>query len=107
MADKMNLWSDLENLPGGGYTTDEYITWTLLHYFPGPTTAIQMYRANFGEQMKQHVAEPAAKLLARNRVDNPVGVSHFPKEVCQVLLFIALVLIVVMKSKSRKSGNRS
>ncbi|EHA45862.1 epoxide hydrolase domain-containing protein [Pyricularia oryzae 70-15] len=81
MADKMNLWSDLENLPGGGYTTDEYITWTLLHYFPGPTTAIQMYRANFGEQMKQHVAEPAAKLLARNRVDNPVGVSHFPKEI--------------------------
>ncbi|TLD22291.1 hypothetical protein PspLS_08212 [Pyricularia sp. CBS 133598] len=81
MADKMNLWSDLENLPGGGYTADEYITWTLLHYFPGPTTAMQMYRANFSEQMHENVTESVAKLLASNRVENPVGVSHFPKEI--------------------------
>ncbi|TLS21699.1 uncharacterized protein PpBr36_09479 [Pyricularia pennisetigena] len=81
MADKMNVWSDLEKLPGGGYTADEYITWTLLHYFPGPTTAMQMYRANFSEQMQTTMTEPLTKMFAANRVDIPVGVSQFPKEI--------------------------
>ncbi|KAI6362780.1 hypothetical protein MCOR25_006103 [Pyricularia grisea] len=81
IADKMNIWSDLENLPGGGYTADEYITWTLMHYFPGPTTAMQMYRANFSEEMQTTLTEPVAKLLATNRVENPVGVTVFAKEI--------------------------
>ncbi|KAL8391001.1 hypothetical protein RB595_009857 [Gaeumannomyces hyphopodioides] len=53
MMDKLLLWSDRRSKK---WTADEFITWTLLHYFPGPTTGMQMYR-------------------------EPTGVSHFPDEI--------------------------
>ena len=69
MADKLFLWSD--NYP---WTPTELITWTLMHYFPGPTTGLNIYHEN-----------PASALLYTNcaatgYVEVPTGVSAFPKE---------------------------
>lgn len=41
MMDKLYTWSD--DYP---WSPTELITWTLLHYFPGPTTPFHMYREN-------------------------------------------------------------
>jgi hypothetical protein len=68
MADKLFVWSD--SYP---WTPTELITWTLLHYFPGPTTAMQMYYEN-------NPTEMAKGLQANNYVKCPTGVSAFPKE---------------------------
>lgn len=71
MADKLFLWSD--NYP---WTATEIITWTLLHYFPGPTTSLVMYRENPGEDELSH--------FANYRVKVPSSVSAFPKELIMV-----------------------
>lgn len=68
MADKVLIWSD--SYP---WTPTELITWTLLHYFPGPTTGFQMYKEN-------NPAEMAIGLQAHEYCKAPTGVSAFPKE---------------------------
>jgi pimeloyl-ACP methyl ester carboxylesterase len=68
MADKVFIWTD--SYP---WTPTELITWTLLHYFPGPTTGFQMYREN-----NPAVAGPSLQM--KSFVKQPTGVSVFPKE---------------------------
>ncbi|KAK5234248.1 glycosylphosphatidylinositol anchor biosynthesis [Exophiala xenobiotica] len=68
MADKVFVWSDAYP-----WTPTELITWTLLHYFPGPTTGFQMYKEN-------DPAEMAVALQGNTYVKVPTGVSAFPKE---------------------------
>lgn len=68
MADKLFTWSD--SYP---WSPTELITWTLLHYFPGPTTAFHMYRENGPEDVL--LGEDGSKL-----VQVPTGVSAFGKE---------------------------
>ncbi|KAK5042320.1 hypothetical protein LTR13_002126 [Exophiala sideris] len=70
MADKLFMWAD--EYP---WTHTELITWTLLHYFPGPTTAFQMYFEN----------NPAGLMDPESWVRTtylkaPTGYSAFPKE---------------------------
>ncbi|KAI4275364.1 MAG: hypothetical protein L6R38_005885 [Xanthoria sp. 2 TBL-2021] len=64
MMDKLFTWSD--NYP---WTASELITWTLLHYFPGPTTPFHMYREN-DASMKQETPYEST----------PTGVSAFAGE---------------------------
>lgn len=75
MVDKLRQWTDFYP-----WTKDEIITWTLLHYFPGPTTAFQMYRENLP------MFEAGEKLqgLEDRSVTVPTWVSAFPKEVFMV-----------------------
>lgn len=68
MMDKLLLWSGRDKK----WTADELITWTLLHYFPGPSTGMQMYRENM---------KPSVQALTAGYIEQPVGVSHFPDEV--------------------------
>lgn len=68
MADKLHVWSD--KYP---WTPTELITWTLLHYFPGPTTGFTMYKEN-------DLEEESNGFQATNYVKTPTGVSAFPKE---------------------------
>lgn len=65
MADKLFTWSD-----GYPWSSTELITWTLLHYFPGPTTGFQIYRENGAPE----------ETNASNFVKVPTGVSAFAKE---------------------------
>ncbi|ORY70386.1 Alpha/Beta hydrolase protein [Pseudomassariella vexata] len=55
------------------------ITWTLLHYFPGPTTGFQMYRENFTP-----VSDFMRDALGGSFLKSPVGMSAFPKEIRMV-----------------------
>ncbi|KAL8948923.1 MAG: hypothetical protein Q9222_004927 [Ikaeria aurantiellina] len=64
MMDKLYTWSD--NYP---WSPGEIITWTLLHYFPGPTTGFRMYREN-GAEEKEHIQYE----------NTPTGVSAFAGE---------------------------
>ncbi|KAL8834903.1 MAG: hypothetical protein Q9170_003545 [Blastenia crenularia] len=64
MMDKLFTWSD--NYP---WSPTELITWTLLHYFPGPTTALHMYRENDASERKEVPYE-----------STPTGVSAFAGE---------------------------
>lgn len=64
MMDKLYTWSD--NYP---WSAQELITWTLLHYFPGPTTGFHMYRENGAEQSENIPFE-----------STPTGVSAFAGE---------------------------
>ena len=68
MSDKLFLWSD--DYP---WTPTEIITWTLMHYFPGPTTGLVMYRENPPQEELDH--------FAKYYVKAPTGVSAFPKEI--------------------------
>lgn len=68
MADKLMTWSD--SYP---WSPTELVTWTLLHYFPGPTTAFQIYRENSATEM---VSGPKANEYLKV----PTGVSVFAKE---------------------------
>lgn len=68
MADKLHVWTD--KYP---WTPTELITWTLLHYFPGPTTGFTMYKEN-------NLEEQSNGFQATNYVKTPTGVSAFPKE---------------------------
>ncbi|KAI9747947.1 MAG: hypothetical protein M1835_001929 [Candelina submexicana] len=68
MCDKLFTWSDAYP-----WTPTELITFTLLHYFPGPTTSMQMYFENDSESLL--FGESASKY-----VEQPVGVSAFAKE---------------------------
>lgn len=68
MADKLFTWSD--SYP---WSQADLITWTLLHYFPGPTTAFHMYRENTPEYVLY--GEDGSKL-----VQVPTGVSAFGRE---------------------------
>lgn len=72
MADKLILWSD-DYL----WTNDEIITWTLLHYFPGPMTAFQMYREN----LPIFEAGELPPNITSKYVRVPTGVSAFAKDV--------------------------
>jgi hypothetical protein len=74
MADKLRMWSDDYR-----WTTDEIITWTLLHYFPGPTTAFQMYFENLSLAASGETPPGTEKY-----VSIPTGVSAFAKEVFMV-----------------------
>ena len=65
MADKLYVWSD--SYP---WTPTELITWTLLHYFPGPTTAFTMSKENNVEE----------QIRTQNYIAVATGVSAFPKE---------------------------
>ncbi|KAL9103888.1 MAG: hypothetical protein Q9163_001125 [Psora crenata] len=73
MADKLLLWSD--QYP---WTPTELITWTLMHYFPGPTTGFIMYHENPLEDILHK------GVGARNFVTVPTGLSVFPKELSVV-----------------------
>lgn len=68
MADKLFTWSD--SYP---WSPAELITWTLLHYFPGPTGGFQIYRENSATEMIS--GADADKFL-----DTSTGVSAFAKE---------------------------
>lgn len=71
MADKLLIWSDPK---AKTWAPDELITWTLLHYFPGPTTGMVAYRENDFAWMSDFISskEPGCKV--------PYGVSQFPEE---------------------------
>lgn len=64
MMDKLFTWSD--NYP---WSPLEMITWTLLHYFPGPTTPFHMYRENNASKLHNIPYETI-----------PTGVSAFAGE---------------------------
>ena len=64
MMDKLFTWSD--DYP---WSPSELITWTLLHYFPGPTTAFHMYRENDASERRDIPYERT-----------PTGVSAFGGE---------------------------
>ena len=68
MADKLFTWSD--DYP---WSPTELITWTLLHYFPGPTRALQIYRENSATEMMG--GEEKESFL-----ETKMGVSAFAKE---------------------------
>ncbi|KAL8290824.1 hypothetical protein RB597_008871 [Gaeumannomyces tritici] len=72
MADKVLIWSDPK---AKAWTPDELITWTLLHYFPGPTTGMVTYRENDFAWVLELLSseEPGCKV--------PLGLSQFPEEV--------------------------
>lgn len=70
MSDKLIAWTD--EYP---WTPAERITWTLLHYFPGPTTGFNMYRENINYFMKQ------VELPQGDYVKVPYGFSAFAKEI--------------------------
>lgn len=68
MTDKLFTWSDAYP-----WSPTELITWTLLHYFPGPTGGFQIYRENSATEMIS--GADADKVL-----EIPTGVSAFAKE---------------------------
>ena len=68
IADKLFTWSD--SYP---WSSAELITWTLLHYFPGPTGSLQIYRENSATEM---ISGPDADKFLKT----PTGVSAFAKE---------------------------
>ena len=68
MADKLFTWSD--SYP---WSSTELITWTLLHYFPGPTNALPIYRENSATEM---VSGPKSSAY----LSVPTYVSAFAKE---------------------------
>lgn len=68
LLDKLILWTD--SYP---WTFDEIITWTLLHYFPGPTTSMLMYHENPREFFEE-------EWFSKGVIKVPFGVSVFPKE---------------------------
>lgn len=72
LSDKLLSWSDAY-----AWTPTELITFTLLHYFPGPTTGMQMNYENGPESL--FMGESAKAYVQR-----PVGVSAFAKEVAVV-----------------------
>ncbi|GME44624.1 hypothetical protein PV05_09224 [Neofusicoccum parvum] len=84
MADKLLAWSD-----SYAWTPTEIITWTLLHYFPGPTAALQMYRENMPPEL-----QIPPEQLQGNFVAAPTGVSAFAKE-----------LVMVPRSWAEKENN--
>jgi hypothetical protein len=67
--DKLRLWSD--NYP---WTPTELITWTLMHYWPGPTPGYVIYTEN----------NPPAMMIPGSWADTylkmPCGFSAFPQE---------------------------
>jgi len=67
-ADKLHTWSDAYP-----WSQTELITWTLLHYLPGPTTAFQIYRENSATEM-------VSGARAGEYLRVPTGVSAFAKE---------------------------
>lgn len=81
MADKLLLWTD--DYP---WTPTEMITWTLMHYFPGPTTGFNMYHENAPPEIIAKIAATYVKV--------PSGASAFPKE-----------LGIMPRSWAEKSGN--
>jgi hypothetical protein len=73
MIDKLYLWSD--SYP---WTPTDLITWTLLHYFPGPTTGFIMYHEN---HLPASMVEGS---WAQEYLRVPFGCSAFPKEISMV-----------------------
>ena len=71
MADKLVLWSD--EYP---WTPTEIVTWTILHYLNGPTSALHTYREIPPKVELDHFAE--------QYVDVPSGASAFPQELMMV-----------------------
>jgi hypothetical protein len=68
MYDKLVVWTD--EYP---WTPREIITWTLMHYFPGPTTSFMMYHENTYESLM-------SSTFFNQKITVPYGVSAFPKE---------------------------
>ena len=73
MYDKLVMWSD--DYP---WTPKEIITWTLLHYFPGPSTAFMMYMEN---RYPSTVVEGS---WGQEHIKCPCGFSAFPKELAMM-----------------------
>ena len=73
MYDKLDLWTD-----GYPWTSKEVITWTLLHYFPGPTTGFMMYFEN-----SSHNSE-MVQSWRDSHINVPTGCSSFPKELAMM-----------------------
>ncbi|KAK5048687.1 hypothetical protein LTR84_005778 [Exophiala bonariae] len=71
MADKLFLWAEDYD-----WTYTEIITWTLLHYFPGPTTGMQWYADHPNFEMLDKDA-----WLRKTYLEVPTGFSAFPKEI--------------------------
>jgi hypothetical protein len=69
MVDKLFSWSD--EYP---WTPTEIIAWTLLHWFPGPTTGFLMYFENNPSELMK----PSSEVLGY--LETPTGYSAFPKE---------------------------
>ena len=67
MADKLFTWSD--SYP---WSPTEFITWTLLHYFPGPTGGFYIYRENSATELMS--GADADKFW-----ETPTAVSAFAK----------------------------
>lgn len=100
MADKLLQWSDAYP-----WTRDEIITWTLLHYFPGPTTAFQMYRENIPLFLGgKKLPTPGAVEGRRTFVEVPTGVSAFAKEVYMVPRSWAEKSFNVLEWKEQRRG---
>ncbi|KAK7183743.1 hypothetical protein DPSP01_004375 [Paraphaeosphaeria sporulosa] len=74
MADKLLMWRDDYQ-----WTKDEIITWTLLHYFPGPSTAFQMYFENLSLATSGEIPPGTERY-----VKVPTAVSAFAEEVFMV-----------------------
>jgi hypothetical protein len=73
MVDKLLTWSDCvpRNPNGYKWSDTEFITWTLLHYFPGPTNSFSMYAA----------LDPKDDgFRGKECVHVPVGVSAFARD---------------------------
>jgi len=68
MYDKLVVWSD--EYP---WTPKEIITWTLMHYFPGPTTGFMMYHENTYEGLMK-------SKWFNEYIKVPYGISAFPRE---------------------------
>lgn len=73
MYDKLVLWT--ESYP---WTPKEIITWTLLHYFPGPATGFMMYHEN------SHAESEMVKSWKDTYINVPSGFSAFPKELAMM-----------------------
>ena len=76
MTGKFLLWSE-----GNPWIKDEIITWTMLHYLPGLSTAFQMYRENlpvFG-------SGGIPPSIRKSYVSVPPGVCAFTNEIFMIL----------------------
>lgn len=72
MYDKLVVWTDAYE-----WTPREVITWTLMHYFPGPTTSFMMYHENTYDTLM-------AADWFNQYIKVPYGCSAFPKEIAMM-----------------------
>ncbi|GAO49176.1 alpha/beta-hydrolase [Saitoella complicata NRRL Y-17804] len=73
IGEKLGNWVHGNVEQGGPWGPDDYITWTMLHWIPGPTPATRIY--------KEFTAERTLLTETPNFVRQPTGVSNFAKEI--------------------------